>query len=423
MKKIGILISLLFICSLAFATTYNTVSWDGVIDEWDADEEMGTEVYDSKNFTFWLTWDDTNIYLGLERETADWFLGDNAGNLSLFVAFDTDQTLNSGGTTDGYARVNFGNDNYLPEEIYYYAGGAGWYESSSWNSGTSIWDWNGWTDANTFYGYDATHLDDEMAISFADLGSPTSLGVYAWLTEEGGTDILASWPLENPIGTSPTFNYLYLFDNLGSGVSPNDPTHTLPVELSAFTATFVDNHALIQWTTATETNVQGFNIYRNTELDFNSAQKINANLISAQGTTTEPQDYQFTDINPVCVGTSYYYWLESVDFSSTTEVYNAIKFEPEEGQGGFDNTFTENKLNCYPNPAKNNIQIDYAIKGRPTSSSVKVTVYNILGNVVKTKEINSSQNNLDISELNSGVYFYQVKEAGFNQIKKMVVID
>ncbi len=147
---------------------------------------------------------------------------------------------------------------------------------------------------------------------------------------------------------------------------------TLPVTLSQFTATFIDNKALIEWTTATETDVEGFNLYRNTQHEFSTAEKINVNLIPGHGTTSDPNSYEFQDLNPVYVGTTYYYWLQSVDFSATTKVYNAIQFEPEEGQGGYDNTFDTSSLSCFPNPAGNSINIDYAIKGRPLSSPVTV---------------------------------------------------
>lgn len=262
----------------------------------------------------------------------------------------------------------------------------------------------------------------EMSIPFSEIGD----GVTVSGTMEAFAMVVSSSAYfsqdcapGNPPSGDPGFNVDYA--TLGGGPYHSSAA-TLPVTLSAFTATFVDNQALIQWTTATETNVQGFNIYRNTEHNFNSAQKINVDLISAHGTCSTPHDYEFVDINPIYVGSTYYYWLESVDFSSTSEVYNAIAFEPEDGQGGYDNTFAEDKLSCFPNPANNNIQIDYAIKGRPTSSPVTVTIYNILGKVVRTKQINSSQNNIDISSLDAGVYFYQIKEAGFNQIKKMVVV-
>jgi len=89
---------------------------------------------------------------------------------------------------------------------------------------------------------------------------------------------------------------------------------TLPVELSAFTATYMENYTLIKWSTASETDVLGFNIYRSTENEYVTAEKINIDYISGHGTTTEPHDYEFQDIDQLVYETTYYYWLESINY-------------------------------------------------------------------------------------------------------------
>ncbi len=53
----------------------------------------------------------------------------------------------------------------------------------------------------------------------------------------------------------------------------------------------------------------------------------------------------------------------------------------------------------YPNPALNQI----TVKGE-FDSNESVTIYNVLGQAVMYKAINSNEENIDISVLSSGVY-------------------
>ena len=89
----------------------------------------------------------------------------------------------------------------------------------------------------------------------------------------------------------------------------------LPVELSQFSAKFVNDEVVINWATESELNNAGFNIYRSTSRtkDF---QRINTKLIQGAGTTGERNTYQFID-KTAKPNVSYYYRIEDVDFSGT----------------------------------------------------------------------------------------------------------
>jgi len=98
---------------------------------------------------------------------------------------------------------------------------------------------------------------------------------------------------------------------------------SLPVELSAFTATRMPDGVSIRWRTESETNNLGFNIYRS-ETPNGKFEKINAVLIKGAGTDATPRDYQFVDekIEP---GKVYYYYIEDVDLSGNTDKSHLIK--------------------------------------------------------------------------------------------------
>ena len=92
----------------------------------------------------------------------------------------------------------------------------------------------------------------------------------------------------------------------------------VPVELSQFSARFIENEVIIKWTTESELNNTGFNIYRSTSptKDF---RRINVKLVQGAGTTGERNTYQFID-KTAKPNVLYYYRLEDVDFSGKRDI-------------------------------------------------------------------------------------------------------
>lgn len=73
----------------------------------------------------------------------------------------------------------------------------------------------------------------------------------------------------------------------------------------------------------------------------------------------------------------------------------------------------------YPNPATEilNLNIDRAF-----SETLEITIYNTLGQKVKTfKNVSSSDLNLDISDLNTGLYLLRIEESGVSVTKRLMV--
>jgi hypothetical protein len=62
----------------------------------------------------------------------------------------------------------------------------------------------------------------------------------------------------------------------------------------------------------------------------------------------------------------------------------------------------------YPNPAVDFAQVDYQFSGN--NQEVKITIYNVLGLVVKEIDLDKDDRSVKISlrELNSGLYMYQL---------------
>ena len=203
---------------------------------------------------------------------------------------------------------------------------------------------------------------------------------------------------------------------------------TLPVELSSFTAISSNKLVILEWTTETETDNQGWNIYRATTDDLNEAVMINLSLIPGHGTTSGSNDYKFTD-DTVINGVSYYYWLESIDYSGESEFYGSISATPQSSPPIEPEyyEFSELQQNS-PNPFNPSTTIGFTIKGKKgTMHNVELKVYNIRGALVKTLlegKVSSGRHSISFSskELSSGVYFYRLKTDSFVDMKKMLIL-
>jgi uncharacterized protein (DUF2141 family) len=83
-----------------------------------------------------------------------------------------------------------------------------------------------------------------------------------------------------------------------------------------------------------------------------------------------------------------------------------------------------NLLQNYPNPFNPSTKIQFSI---PDPGNVKLIVYNLLGQEVKTlvnefKESGTYTINFDAVGLNSGVYIYKIESYGFTQTRKMTLL-
>lgn len=154
---------------------------------------------------------------------------------------------------------------------------------------------------------------------------------------------------------------------------------TLPVTLSTFTATQSGVSTVkITWATQSETNIRGYNIYRSTQADLNTA--INLNYLIPATNSSQLQIYTYTD--RVASNNIYYYWLEVVDYDGYNSFYGPAIVEVDDN--GNQTPPLSVKAGFYsssPNPFDSHTKIFYGI---PSKSPVLMQVYNIKGQKIRT---------------------------------------
>jgi hypothetical protein len=101
---------------------------------------------------------------------------------------------------------------------------------------------------------------------------------------------------------------------------------TTVISLSSLDAIPQSNKVVIKWSTESEINNAGFNLYRSEAEDGEYA-KINTSLISAQGSSTESALYDFTDTD-VTNRKTYYYKLEDIDFNGKSTMHGPVSATP-----------------------------------------------------------------------------------------------
>jgi hypothetical protein len=194
----------------------------------------------------------------------------------------------------------------------------------------------------------------------------------------------------------------------------------VPVELVSFNAAITGNTVNLTWQTATETNNKGFDIER-----LSGTTWVKTGFVSGKGTTSEVNNYSFSD--KVSGSGKISYRLKQIDFSGKISYSKEVEVSYN-GPGAY--SLSQN----YPNPFNPSTTIKFALA---FDSNVKLTVYNITGQVVKVLTngmLGAGEHDVIFSfkesgvNLSSGIYFYTLEATAtnnnstFRETKKMVLM-
>jgi len=301
----------------------------------------------------------------------------NFGDGIIVIPHDNTTFIETGSSWPG-----FGNPG---DDFGIFTGGGVGIHGISYNSGTPTTDFDGgWGQADI---------------------SSVGGGISAYFTEdtpaESGTG--SNWSTQTSTSATP-----------GSLNGGNN--NALPVELSSFSASLVNNGVRLNWRTETEVNNYGFEVERKVS----SKQSAVGNwakigFVEGHGNSNSPKEYLFID-NEATSG-KYAYKLKQIDNDGTFEYSKIIEIDVD---APLEFELSQN----YPNPFNPSTTIKYSL---PFTSKVKLSVFNILGEEVhilinETKDAGIYTINFDALLFNSGIYFYKLETRNFLKVKKMSLI-
>ncbi|KAA3657409.1 MAG: T9SS C-terminal target domain-containing protein, partial [Calditrichaeota bacterium] len=223
---------------------------------------------------------------------------------------------------------------------------------------------------------------------------------------------------------------LYSSDHDGVVLYINED-QLIPVELTTFAASAGDGFIELAWSTASESENMGFNVYRS-ESENGQYLKINEEIIAGQGNSASGASYSFQD-SDVLSGNTYFYKIADVSFNGEITFHGpvSVNYTTTSVSNGAAELPSEFKLmQNYPNPFNPATTIGFAL---PEAADVTLRIYNVLGVEVRTLAENKAHNageitytwdarNNDGQLLNSGVYYVRIETGTFTATKKMVYL-
>ncbi len=185
----------------------------------------------------------------------------------------------------------------------------------------------------------------------------------------------------------------------------------VPVEFVSVKATQIaqTEDVNVTWVTATELNNEKFIVERSTDnKNFDAV-----GLVKGAGTSKTTNNYSFVDASAISAATAngsnkLYYRIRQVDFSGENKLSKTAVVELNK----LNTTISE--ITVYPNPAKTYTEIHLGVN----ESLGKVVLYDIAGKKIQEHYEVSNKLTLDVSSLNSGIYFVKIGE---HQTQKLVV--
>src|SRR3989339_781410 len=195
------------------------------------------------------------------------------------------------------------------------------------------------------------------------------------------------------------------YSNMAQVVTP------VPVELTSFFATLLNQGVLLEWETASELNNAGFNVQRSKD----NSKFFDIAYIKGQGTTTNKSFYSYND-QSVSTG-KYSYRLKQIDLDGSVTYSQVVSVDL-----GMVNSFVLEQN--YPNPFNPSTQIRFSI---PEVTNVKLIVSDALGREIALLvdgKLNAGDYKIDFDAdgISSGIYICILITDTFKQSRQMILM-
>ncbi len=200
-----------------------------------------------------------------------------------------------------------------------------------------------------------------------------------------------------------------------TGTGPNDSgiiddvTGPLPIVLAYFKGESEMNRSRLYWKTLSEINNDFFTIERSPAP---TAEGFNWEIVATMpgaGNSVEPLDYQFFDEDPL-FGRNFYR-LKQTDFDGKYAYSDIILIE------------SEFSFALFPNPTRGDVTL--VLDEAAGFDKIQTKLFNSIGQQVPITLIKPGGSRIHITTTNlpAGVYWLNVNYQGFEDTKKLVIVD
>jgi hypothetical protein len=212
-----------------------------------------------------------------------------------------------------------------------------------------------------------------------------------WGDYTGGTVNIAQSRIENIVVVATDFFGTWTIA---------DRTSPLPIELAHFSGVCNVDEVLLNWVTQSEIN----NDYFTVEQSLDGENWNQLATLEGAGNSTQPNYYQHSVSNSGL--STVFYRLKQTDFDGTYTFSNPISVSCD------DTHF----ILVYPNPTTNmlNIKLSEEFIGKPYS------IMNSIGQVIWTDKVSNTQFSINLTDLPSGIYCFQLATESGVLVKKVV---
>jgi hypothetical protein len=199
----------------------------------------------------------------------------------------------------------------------------------------------------------------------------------------------------------------------------------IPVELTSFTASYLDGEAELRWRTATEQNNMGFYIERLAASSEGGARLWQQlGFVNGHGTSTQAHTYRFLDPRPsdaALENGAVMYRLRQIDFDGSTQHSPVAEIHIPTSRGF---ALEQN----HPNPATLSSARTVVSFQIPEASDIELSMFDALGRKVSTiaKGAYASGRHfveLPLAGLRPGIYFYRLSTGNSVLVRRMMVTE
>lgn len=216
----------------------------------------------------------------------------------------------------------------------------------------------------------------------------------------------SGWGTNSIVENSGTISVGGTYTGTYTGNEPEDElgaSEVLPIELISFSAIKSGESVHLNWSTASELNNDYFTIERSS----NGISYETIATISGAGNSSSILDYSFIDNNPIN-GMSYYR-LTQTDYNGQFEIFSPVSIS-------IIQDYQEIKVG--PNPTSDYININLT-EDYPEGT---ILLYNAIGTLVKSINIDANKITIDVANLHSGAYIVSIQQQN-ETISKQIIIQ